>query len=118
MCLIKSLSAPSCAEEEEHLVTVIETASHVQSMQEMQHVTRDLLAHVERLTQMIIRLEEDKRQLSDEVDYLRNELAHHENDEPVAFEDRNEIEEVNRRLAGRYGVLEREMKRIVTPGSR
>jgi hypothetical protein len=98
-------------------VTVIETASHVQSLQDMQQVARDLLAHVERLTQRIVRLEDEKRQLSDEVDYLRDELARHENGDPAPFEDQNEIEETNRRLAGRYGVLEREMKSIVTPES-
>jgi hypothetical protein len=98
-------------------LTVIETASHVERMQEMQRVARDLLTHVERLTQMIVRLEEDKRHLGDEVDFLRHELARFENVEPVPFEDRNEIEEVNRRLAGRYGVLEREMTSVVTPES-
>jgi hypothetical protein len=98
-------------------VTVIETVSHVQRTQEMQQVARDLLAHVERLTQMIIRLEADKRQLEGEVDYLRQELSRYEDGDTVEFAERSEIEEVNRRLAGRYGVLEREMKRIVTPES-
>ena len=98
-------------------MTVIETASHVQRMQDLQQVARYLLAQVERLTMMVVRLEEEKRQLGDEVDFLRSELTRHEGGEPVEFEDRAEIEEVNRRLAGRYGVLEREMKSVVTPES-
>jgi hypothetical protein len=99
-------------------VTVIETASHVQRTQELQQVARELLSHVERLTAMIHRLEEDKRQLGDEVDFLRQELARHESGEPVSYDERNEIEEVNRRLAGRYGVIEREMERVLMPESR
>jgi chromosome segregation ATPase len=95
-------------------LTVIESRSHVTQMQEMQQIARDLLAHVERLTMIVSRLAEEKRHLADEVDFLRHELAKHESGEPASFDERDDLEEAHRRLAGRYGVLEQEMRSVVT----
>jgi hypothetical protein len=89
-----------------------ETSDHVQAVDELRQVTRDLLEHVERLTMMVGRLEDEKRYLGDELDYLRRELARYEGGKPPSFDESDDIEEANRRLAGRFGMIEEEIRKL------
>jgi chromosome segregation ATPase len=89
-----------------------ETSDRVQAVEELQQVARDLLAHVERLTMIVGRLEDEKRYLADELDYLRRELARYEDGKPPSFDESDDIEEANRRLAGRFGMIEEEIRKL------
>jgi hypothetical protein len=89
-----------------------ETSDHVQAVNGLQQVARDLLAHVERLTMIVGRLEDEKSYLTDEIGYLRRELARYEEGQPPSFDQRDDIEETNRRLAGRFGMLEEEIRKL------
>jgi len=81
--------------------------------EEIRRVVRDLLAHIERLTLIVGQLENEKRRMSEELDFVRRELERYETEELHLSADAGQLEEENRRLAGRYGILEEKIRSLV-----
>jgi len=90
----------------------LDAGEYLERVQEdMGQVVRELLAHTERLTAVVRVLEAEKQSLVDEVDLLRQELTRRPGLELPGSDD---LEEENRRLAGRYGLLEQQGAKVAT----